>query len=59
MVVAHACARLVVLYEGLGQTITHRGEVTKGAGACSGGGGVYTGGNWTCRARGEVGNGAL
>ena len=59
MVVVHACARLGVLYEGAGRTTTHCGEVAKGAGACGGSGVVFVGVNWTCRARGEVGNGAL
>ena len=59
MMVVHACAQLGVLYEGEDRTTTHCSEVAKGAGARSGGGGVFIGGNWTCRARGEVGNGVL
>ena len=59
MVIVHTCAQLGILYEGSSRTTTHCGKVAKGAGACGGGGGMFVGVNWTCRARGEVGNGAL
>ena len=59
MVVMHAYAQLGVLYEGADQTTTHCGEVAKDASACGGSGGVFIGENWTCRVRGEVGNGVL